>query len=191
MATSNTAAASRTSVPAKSSTLIKAWVVVKGKEKGAFTKAVNQMHADGIKSTDCLSPRSKNNGHTCTKELYADLLLTVQLGMEQEKQDLLQKEPKTLSESDRTKRNEYMSERSSLLSDLKKALKRREDKAAGITSGALNQRTPLQIIEDRITDSIERIANLDPDNGDAIPDAMDLPSASKHLKAALAAFLGK
>jgi len=191
MATSTKAAAPRVSVPAKSSTLIQAWVVVKGKEKGAFTKAVNQMHADGIKSTDCLSPRSKTNGHTCTKELYADLLLTVQLGMEQEKQALLEKEPKTLSEADRTKRNEYMSERSSLLSDLKKALKRREDKAAGITNGNQNQRTKLQIIQDHITTAIERMGELDPENGDAIPDAMDIPTAQKKLKEGLAAFLGK
>jgi hypothetical protein len=188
MATTNKAAASRTSVPAKSSTAIREWVVVKGKEKGAFTKAVNQMHADGIRSTDCLSPRGKNNGSTSTKELYADLLLTVQMGMEQEKQALLQKEPKTLSESENRERNEYVKERGSLLKDLRNALKRRENKAAGTPT---TQRTPLQIIQDQITGAIERIGNLDPENGDAIPDAMDLPNTTKHLKAALAAFLGK
>ena len=185
MATSTKAAAPRTSVPSASAEAIRQWVTLDGKARAKKKAAIDQMHKDGIRSTDCLSPRSKTNGHTCTKELYADLVLTIQMGMEAEKQALLEKEPKTLSEADKDKRNDYVKERGSLLTDLKNALKRREGKGA---QG--NTRTPLQIVGDNITQTIERVAGLDPEI-DKIPDACDIAATQKHLKAALAAFLGK
>lgn len=185
MATSTKAAAPRTSVPSASAEAIRQWVTLDGKARAKKKAAIDQMHKDGIRSTDCLSPRSKTNGHTCTKELYADLVLTVQMGMSKEAQTLLNKEPKTLSEADNDKRNDFVKQRGSLLKDLKNALQRREGKGP---QG--NTRTSMQIVGDNITQTIERVAGLDPEI-DKIPDVCDIAETQRHLKAALAAFLGK
>ena len=190
MSSSNKAAASRTLKPSTGK-LITAWVVKDGESRAKKIAMLDQLHADGFKHTDFLSPNAKDNGSTCTKELWAQWLDLVISGLPEADQELLQKETKTLDDAGKHAKSLVRSDVGSRITDIKKALKKREDKAAGITSGPSNQRTPLQIIQDQITDSIERIANLDPENGDAIPDAMDLPSTTKHLKEALAAFLGK
>lgn len=119
------------------------------------------------------------------RTLYNSACEAVVLGFAPEVQELLQKKPATLTEAEKADRRYWQQQIGSKLKDIRNKLKPKEG------NGASNQRTPLQIIQDRITDAIERMGNLDPENGDAIPDAMDIPTATKKLKEGLAAFLGK
>ena len=112
------------------------------------------------------------------------------MGMEKEKQAILQKNPKDLeSEVEKSTRNDCVKERGSLLKDLRVALENRENKKEGKPKNPT--RTAIQLAEDEMRSARSRVENLDPDNGDPIPDTMDLVSCKKYMDLAIEAFLGK
>ena len=168
MTTSTKAAAVRTEVPETSATAIREWVSLESRTKGAFPKAVNQMHKDGIRSTDCFSPRRKDNGHTCTQELYDSLLFTVQMGMEKEKQAILQKNPKDLeSEVEKNTRNDCVKERGSLLKDFRVAPDNRENTNEGTPKNPT--RTAIQHAEGEMHRERSRGRDVDREHGGMPP----------------------
>lgn len=145
----------------------------------ALSVVVSQLTKQGVKPEMLKAPEKGAD-----RSLYTSVQEAIKLGFTQEVQELLQKKPATLSDAEKADKRYWQQQVGSKLKDIRQAMTRKTD------TGANNQRTPLQIIEAQITDSIERISNLDPETT-AIPDAMDLNGASRHLKDALAAFLGK
>ena len=147
------------------------------KAANSLTLAANALRKQNVTAEMLYSPEKGKD-----RTLYNSVCEAIRSGFDPEVQTLLQKKPSTLSESDKVSKRYWQQQIGSKLKDLRNKLKPKAE------NGASNQRTPLQIIEHQITDSIEHIGNLDPETT-AIPDVMDLTGASRLLKEALTAFL--
>lgn len=158
---------------------IRSYTDVSVKANNALGVVVDALTKQSI-TPDMLRAPEKGADRT----LYTSVQDAIKLGFSTDVQELLQKKPATLSEAEKAEKRYWQQQVGSKLKDIRNAMTKKQ-------VGPTNQRTSLQIIQDQITGAIERIGKLDPENGDAIPDAMDLPTTTKHLKEALAAFLGK
>ena len=158
---------------------IRSYTDVSVKASNALGTVVAALNKQSVKPEMLKAPEKGAD-----RTLYTSVQEAIKLGFATEVQELLQKKPATLSEAEKAEKRYWQQQVGSKLKDIRNAMSKKQN-------GPSNQRTPLQIIQERITDAIERIGNLDPENGDAVPDAMDLPSTTKHLKEALAAFMGK
>lgn len=157
---------------------IRSYTDVSVKANNALGVVVEALTKQGVKP-DMLRAPEKGADRT----LYTSVQDAIKLGFSADVQELLQKKPATLSEAEKADKRYWQQQVGSKLKDIRNAMTKRQ-------TGPTNPRTPLELIQDRITDAIERIGNLDPETT-AIPDVMDIPSTTKHLKDALAAFLGK
>ena len=158
---------------------IRSYTDVSVKALNALGTVVDALNRQNI-TPDMLRAPEKGADRT----LYTSVQDAIKLGFSTYVQELLQKKPATLTEPEKVEKRYWQQQVGSKLKDIRNAMTKKQ-------TGPTNQRTSLQIIQDRITDAIERIGKLDPENGDAIPDAMDIPTATKKLKEGLAAFLGK
>jgi len=93
-------------------------------------KALDDMHASGLKSTDTLSPNTKkDNGSTASPELYEGLRVCVVAGFSAYAQKLLKAPGKSLSDVDKANRKYWQEQIGGRLNDIRKGLERREGKA--------------------------------------------------------------
>lgn len=93
-------------------------------------KALDEMHAGGLKSTDTLSPKKKDNGSTASPELYEGLRVCVVAGFSAYAQKLLKAPTKSLSDVDKSAKKYWQEQIGARLNDIRKGLERREGKAA-------------------------------------------------------------
>ena len=94
-------------------------------------KALDEMHAGGLKSTDTLSPNTKkDNGSTASPELYEGLRVCVVAGFSAYAQKLLKAPTKSLSDVDKSAKKYWQEQIGARLNDIRKGLERREGKAA-------------------------------------------------------------
>lgn len=109
-------------------------------EKSAKSRyaAVDAMVAAGIKSTDWISPKSKDSGSTATPEMFAALKAAVIAGFTAADKTLIQIESKAavaaLKPEKAARRTYVLQQIGSRMKDYKNALKRREESAT--TGGA-------------------------------------------------------
>lgn len=94
------------------------------KARGATKLAIDGLVADGIVVDDLMAPKGDGD-----RTLYDSMLGFVMAGMGKDDQALLGAKPGDLPEGSKAKRNDALRVRSSLLGDLRKALKRRLDNA--------------------------------------------------------------
>ena len=93
-------------------------------------KALDDMHASGLKSTDTLSPNTKkDNGSTASPELHEGLKVCVVAGFSAYAQKLLKAPTKSLSDMDKSAKNYWQKQIGARLQDIRKGLERREGKA--------------------------------------------------------------
>ena len=93
-------------------------------------KALDDMHASGLKSTDTLSPNTKkDNGSTASPELYEGLKVCVVAGFSAYAQKLLKAPTKSLSDVDKSAKKYWQEQIGARLNDIRKGLERREGKA--------------------------------------------------------------
>ena len=118
-------------------------------------KALDDMHASGLKSTDTLSPNTKkDNGSTASPELYEGLKVCVVAGFSAYAQKLLKAATKSLSDVDKSAKKYWQEQIGARLNDIRKGLERREGKA--------DDRAPQQpkSPEDKIRAMIESIEKI-------------------------------
>jgi len=118
-------------------------------------KALDDMHAGGLLSTDTLSPNTKaDNGSTASPELYDGLKSCVVAGFSAYAQKLLKAPTKSLSDVDKSAKNYWQKQIGARLNDIRKGLERREGKA--------DERAPQQpkSPEDKIRTMLESIEKV-------------------------------
>lgn len=187
MTISKNAAATRTKVSANAEKAIVSAVKKSTDAEKAKLSAVDVLVAEGYKSTDFISPKTKNGGSTATAELFDDINRVIVLGFEKRIQKLLaytSTEAKALSESAKKERRTWQQQIGSKRSDFKKALEKREAATLeGRPTGG--QPTKLAMLKRVLEDALKRTTELDPTK-DNVPDAIDLVELSAHLKKSLA-----
>lgn len=105
-------------------------------EKSAKSRfaVVDAMVAQGLKSTDWVSPKSKDSGSTATPELFAELKAAVVAGFTEADRKLIAIESKAavaaLKPEKSARRTYVLQQIGSRMKDYKNALKRREETAA-------------------------------------------------------------
>lgn len=110
-------------------------------EKSAKSRfaVVDAMVAQGLKSTDWISPKSKDSGSTASPELFAELKAAVVAGFSAADRQLIAIESKAAVAAlkpERAARRTYVLQQiGSRMKDYKNALKRREDGAANGGAG--------------------------------------------------------
>ena len=143
------------------------------------TKMVDTLIADGVTHEMCFAPKGD-----APREFYDSICEAVTLGFSKPAQKLLaftRAEAKALSEVQKTERRYWQSQIGSKVKDIRNALKKRETNPTGQNA------TKLELIKRALQDALKRVTELDPTK-DAIPDALDIPSATAHIKQALKSF---
>jgi hypothetical protein len=177
----------RTKVSANAEKAIVSVVKKSTDAEKAKISAVDVLVAEGYKSTDFVSPKSKTGGSTATEELFDDINRVIVLGFEKRVQKLLAyttAEAKALPELEKKDRRYWFQQIGSKRNDFKTALEKRE--AATLTGRPTgNQPTKLEMLKRALEDALKRTTALDPEK-DSIPDAVDLVELSANIKKSLA-----
>jgi pyruvate/2-oxoglutarate dehydrogenase complex dihydrolipoamide acyltransferase (E2) component len=110
--------------------------------------AVDALVADGIKPEDMEAPGKEGD-----RTFYDSLLAVIQAGMSADARALINADPKALTEEKKVERRYQMTQRSSLLKDLRNALKRR------LASNEKGARHTMSVAE-RIMKRVEEIKDI-------------------------------
>ena len=143
------------------------------------TKMVDTLVADGVTHEMCFAPKGD-----APREFYDSICEAVTLGFSKPAQKLLaftRAEVKALSEAQKTERRYWQQQTGSKVKDIRNALKKRESNPTGQNA------TKLELAKRAPEDALKRVTELDPTK-DAIPDVLDIPSATAHIKQALKYF---
>lgn len=120
---------------------------------------VDAMVAEGLRSTDWISPKLKDSGSTASPELFASLKVPVIAGFSAADQALIKVESKAaiaaLKPEKAARRTYVLQQIGSRMKDYKNALKRREESAA--TGGAGGGKRPAV---DRLLDHLSKALNV-------------------------------
>lgn len=129
-------------------------------EKSAKSRfaVVDAMVAQGIRSTDWISPKSKDSGSTATPELFAELKAAVIAGFTAADQHLIAIESKAavaaLKPEKAARRTYVLQQIGSRMKDYKNALKRREETKEGGAGGGKRDATT------RLLDHLAKAINV-------------------------------
>jgi hypothetical protein len=123
------------------------------KARGATKLAVDGLVADGIVVDDLKSPGADGD-----RTFYDSALSFIMSGMSRDDQKLMAAKPGDLTEASKAKRNDALRVRSSLLGDLRKALKRRLD---SMDKGAQKQWTLAMRIQKRLDEIRDMCKNAE------------------------------
>jgi len=145
----------------------------------AKTNAVDKMVADGIKSTDMISPKGKDSKSTASDELFAAINKAIVLGFNTKVQALVNApSAKGMTDAQKLTRRNGQMQIGAKRNDFKTALAKRED----INGGAKPKRSDAQRIADNLNDCSKVIENSEGING---VDLLELGKAIKAAKSAL------
>ncbi len=145
----------------------------------AKTNAVDKMVADGIKSTDMISPKGKDSKSTASDELFAAINKAIVLGFNARVQTLVNApSAKGMTDAQKLTRRNGQMQIGAKRNDFKTALKKRED----TNGGAKPKRSDAQRIADNLNDCSKVIENSEGING---VDLLELAKAVKAAKSAL------
>ena len=116
--------------------------------------AADTLHADGIKSTDFISPKSKGGESTATEALFEQINAAIVAGFAARVQKLLAAPAKSLGDADKADRRYWQQQIGARRNDFKRALEKRE--------GVADTRAPQQpkSPEDKIRAQIETIEKI-------------------------------
>ena len=144
------------------------------------TKMVDALVADGITAEMCFAPKGD-----APREFYNSLESAVVLGFSKQVQALIAMPPaeaKALSEQKKADRRYWNQQKGSKIKDIRNALKRRE------TSGPNGSpTTKLEMLKRDLESALKRAVELDPEK-DSIPDMVNIPEMTSHIKQALVSF---
>lgn len=147
----------------------------------AKTNAVDKMVADGIKSTDMISPKGKDSKSTASPELYEAIGNAIVLGFNTRVQALVNApSAKGMTDAQKLGRRTGQMQIGAKRNDFKTALAKREDTTSG--GGAKPKRSDAQRIADNLNDCSKVIENSEGING---VDLLELGKAVKAAKSAL------
>jgi len=146
----------------------------------AKANAVDKMVADGIKSTDMISPKGKDSKSTASPELYEAIGNAIVLGFNTRVQALVNApSAKGMTDAQKLGRRNGQMQIGAKRNDFKTALAKREDVNTG---GAKPKRSDAQRIADNLNDCSKVIENSEGING---VDLLELGKAVKAAKSAL------
>lgn len=143
------------------------------------TKMVDALVADGITADMCFAPKGD-----APREFYNSLEDAVVMGFSKSVQNLLAmttQEAKALSEEKKADRRYWNQQKGSKIKDIRNALKRRDTNPTG------SQPTKLEMLKRDLESALKRVTELDPEK-DSIPDAVNIPEMTSHIKQALVSF---
>jgi hypothetical protein len=116
--------------------------------------AADTLHAEGIKSTDFISPKSKGGESTATEALFEQINAAIVAGFTARVQKLLAAPTKALSDADKSDKRYWQQQIGARRNDFKRALEKRE--------GVNDNRAPQapKSPEDKIRAMIESIEKI-------------------------------
>ncbi len=125
----------------------------------AKTNAVDKMVADGIRSTDMISPKGKDSKSTASDELFASINKAIVLGFNTRVQALVNApSAKGMTDAQKLTRRTGQMQIGAKRNDFKTALAKREAVAAGTTS---RTRTLEEWCRDMANDGIKKCRNAE------------------------------
>jgi hypothetical protein len=125
----------------------------------AMTSALDTLAADGIQSTDFISPKKAESGSTASPELFNSINSAIVLGFAAPIRTLLEKNTKSLTDPQKTTKRYWQQQIGARRNDFKRAMEKRE---VGTTdSGAQRTRTAEQRIRDNLNDIIKVCQNAE------------------------------
>jgi hypothetical protein len=126
----------------------------------AMTSALDTLAADGIQSTDFISPKKTDSGSTASPELFNSINSAIVLGFAANVQTLLEKNTKSLTDPQKTTKRYWQQQIGARRNDFKRAMEKRENVGA-TDSGAQRTRTAEQRIRDNLNDIIKVCQNAE------------------------------
>lgn len=158
--TTSKAAALRTKVSGNVAEAMRQAVQKVNGANKAMVSAIDTLVAEGYKSTDFISPKTKDGGSTATPELFDDINATIVTGFEKRVQTLLAKPTKSLKETQKSDKRYWQQQIGARRNDFKRALEKRENVGNSDGAGTRN-RTPEQRLLDDLNDAVKVAQNLE------------------------------
>ena len=125
----------------------------------AMTSALDTLAADGIQSTDFISPKKADSGSTASPELFNSINSAIVLGFTASVQTLLEKNTKSLTETQKSDKRYWQQQIGARRNDFKRAMEKRDN--VGTNSEAQRTRTADQRIRDNLNDIIKVCQNAE------------------------------
>jgi hypothetical protein len=126
----------------------------------AMTSALDTLAADGVQSTDFISPKKADSGSTASVELFNSINSAIVSGFAANVQQLLEKNTKSLTETQKSEKRYWQQQIGARRNDFKRAMEKRENVGA-TDSGAQRTRTAEQRIRDNLNDIIKVCQNAE------------------------------
>jgi len=141
-------------INAKLASAIANAVSIANKSVRAMTGAVDLMVAEGLKSTDFISPKGEASKSTSSPEQFAEINAAIVAGFSVTVQKLLDTPTKALTESGKFNKRNWQMQIGARRNDFRRALERREAIAAGTQASRV--RTLAEWCRDMANDGIKK-----------------------------------
>lgn len=160
-------------------TRITAAVSASSKADKSMVSAIDTLIAEGFKSTDFISPKTKDTKSTASEELFEAINAAIIKGFPAPTQALLIKNTKSLSDSQKASKRYAQQQIGAKRNDFKSAMEKRNKKE--IEGSTSRTRTPDQRIRDSLNDILKVCAGLEEPKFDIIKMRAQVLAAIKLL----------
>ena len=160
-------------------TRITAAVSASSKADKSMVSAIDTLIAEGFKSTDFISPKTKDTKSTASTELFEAINIAIVKGFNAPTQALLLKPTKALNDQQKVEKRYAQQQVGAKRSDFKSAMEKRDKKE--IEGSTSRTRTPDQRIRDALNDILKVCAGLEEPKFDIIKMRAQVLAAIKLL----------
>ena len=129
----------------------------------AMTSALDTLIADGLVSTDFISPKKADSGSTATPEMYSAINNAIVRGFTADIQKLLEKNTKSLTDLQKNTKRYWQQQIGAKRNDFRRAMEKRENVGATESGAPQRTRTAEQRIRDNLNDIIKVCQNAEGD----------------------------
>ena len=160
-------------------TRITAAVSASSKADKSMVSAIDTLIAEGFKSTDFISPKTKDTKSTASEELFEAINIAIIKGFPAPTQALLIKNTKSLNDQQKASKRYAQQQIGAKRNDFKSAMEKRDKKE--IEGSTSRTRTPDQRIRDSLNDILKVCASLEEPKFDIIKMRQQVLAAIKLL----------